>query len=76
MHANLNTCYTPLAKFKGVMQLINAQEGNRAEQQAHQTHWAGHVESLNCQRSSGNHMTMLTEPHAKTLVSYITEHGV
>ncbi|CAI8787994.1 amino acid adenylation domain-containing protein [Kosakonia quasisacchari] len=72
MFANLNTSYIPRTHYQGVLHMINAQEANAAEREQREAVWREHATHCSTLLSPGNHMTMLSTPHAGALASHIT----
>ncbi|MBE8586411.1 amino acid adenylation domain-containing protein, partial [Xenorhabdus griffiniae] len=63
MQANLNTSYIPRARYKGLVHLVNAEEGDKNERRSRETQWRLLVAELNTIVVPGNHMTLLSTPH-------------
>ncbi|AMO47207.1 Phenylalanine racemase [Enterobacter sp. FY-07] len=70
--ANLNTSYYPATRYRGVMHMINAQEGDCVAREKHNAVWSAYAERLTPLLNPGNHMTMLTMPFVAKLADYIT----
>ncbi|WP_099138049.1 non-ribosomal peptide synthetase [Xenorhabdus szentirmaii] len=62
MQANLNTAYQPRTRYKGLVHLVNAEQGDADEKSTREIQWNNHVTQLNAMMVPGNHMTMLSEP--------------
>ncbi|WP_187650141.1 non-ribosomal peptide synthetase, partial [Xenorhabdus indica] len=73
MQANLNTNYTPSARYEGLAHLINAKEGDVDETENRKNMWSKHVTQLNTMIVSGNHMTMLSNPQVKQFATWLWE---
>ena len=72
LYANLNTSYIPRARYQGRLHSINAQEANGAEREQREAVWREYATQFTAMLSPGNHMTMLTMPHAGALADHIT----
>ncbi|PHM36579.1 non-ribosomal peptide synthetase [Xenorhabdus innexi] len=68
MQANLNTSYIPRACYKGIIHLINAEDGDRDEMKKRETQWRRYVTKLDAMSVPGNHMTMLSTPSTELWV--------
>ncbi|MCB4424428.1 amino acid adenylation domain-containing protein [Xenorhabdus nematophila] len=62
MQANLNTGYQPRTRYKGLVHLVNAEQGDTDERKTREHQWNNHVAQLNTILTPGNHMTMLSTP--------------
>ncbi|RCW99774.1 MULTISPECIES: non-ribosomal peptide synthetase [Kosakonia] len=72
LYANLNTSYIPRARYQGRLHSITAQEANGAEREQREAVWREYATQFTAMLSPGNHMTMLTMPHAGALADHIT----
>jgi thioesterase domain-containing protein len=72
MEANLATCYAPTSTYAGPVQFISAAEGLHHLQERLDS-WRMFAPHLNDVRMPGNHMTMLSAPHAGTLGNWLGE---
>jgi thioesterase domain-containing protein len=68
-HANLNTYYNPSRLYRGETMLVIAEEavGDTLQRQELQQRWQRSLEQIEVVLSPGNHMSMLSQPHARTL---------
>ncbi|MDR0218662.1 MAG: alpha/beta fold hydrolase [Enterobacteriaceae bacterium] len=71
MQANLNTNYAPHIHFDGPVYLVSAKEDDRDDIATHENGWRNHVTQLNTVSISGNHMTMLSNPHVRQLATLL-----
>ena len=71
MQANLNSSYTPRARFHGQVHLVSAMDSDRRERQGMESGWRKHVEELGTLVVPGNHMTMLLRPNIESLADYL-----
>ncbi|WBU50059.1 amino acid adenylation domain-containing protein [Kosakonia pseudosacchari] len=71
LYANLNTSYIPRKRYQGMLHSINAQEANGAERAQREAIWREYATHFTTVLSPGNHMTMLTAPHAGVLADHI-----
>ncbi|NPE50869.1 amino acid adenylation domain-containing protein, partial [Dickeya dadantii] len=71
MQANLNSSYTPRARFHGQVHLVSAMDSDRRERQGMESGWRKHVEELGTLVVPGNHMTMLLRPNIESLAGYL-----
>jgi thioesterase domain-containing protein len=72
--ASLRTQYQPAKPYPGPVQLVVADNAkldgnaNRLEHELNAKGWKHWAPNLVCLHASGNHMTMLKEPHVRSLV--------
>ncbi|WP_181461991.1 thioesterase domain-containing protein, partial [Lonsdalea populi] len=74
MQANLNTVYTPRARYAGLAHLISAEEGDAAEREANEQQWRSHAAHFEMRLMPGNHMTMLSAPQVEKLAAWLRAH--
>jgi thioesterase domain-containing protein len=71
---SLRTQYQPAKPYPGPVQLVVADNAkldgnaNRLEHELNAKGWKRWAPNLACLHASGNHMTMLKEPHVRSLV--------
>ncbi|MGI8443339.1 non-ribosomal peptide synthase/polyketide synthase [Pectobacterium versatile] len=71
MQANLNTVYTPRARYEGGLYLVSAKEGDIDERTTNDSEWRTHVTQLDPVLMPGNHMTMLSMPQVERLADWL-----
>ncbi|MFC3396063.1 amino acid adenylation domain-containing protein [Brenneria rubrifaciens] len=71
MQANLNTVYTPRARYEGLVHLISAKEGDAVERETNEKQWRSHAAQFEMLLMPGNHMTMLSAPQVEKLAAWL-----